>query len=48
MVYRDGSEYEGYWFNDMANGEGRIIHSDGDAYIGEFLNDRANGSGVYI
>lgn len=28
----DGSKYEGYWKNDMANGKGRLIHSDGGVY----------------
>jgi len=42
-VWKDGSKYEGYWKNDMANGKGRLIHSDGDVYEGEWLNDKAHG-----
>ena len=29
QIWRDGSKYEGYWGNDMANGAGRLIHADG-------------------
>ena len=44
----DGSKYEGYWENDMANGRGRLIHADGDVYEGQWVNDKAHGNGVYI
>ena len=44
----DGSIYEGYWKNDMANGKGRLIHDDGDVYEGDWINDKKNGNGVYI
>ena len=45
--WTDGSKYEGYWKNDMANGRGRLIHADGDVYEGEWLNDKAHGKGTY-
>ncbi len=48
QVWKDGSKYEGYWRNDMANGRGRLIHSDGDVYEGEWLNDKAHGRGTYV
>lgn len=32
QLWEDFSLYEGYWKNDMANGQGRLIHSDGDVY----------------
>lgn len=43
----DGSIYEGYWADNMANGEGRLIHADGDIYEGLWVNDKAQGFGVY-
>lgn len=48
QLWPDGSKYEGYWLNDMANGRGRLIHSDGDVYEGEWVNDKAQGKGTYI
>ncbi len=36
------------WQNNMANGEGRLIHSGGDVYEGEWVNDKASGKGVYL
>lgn len=47
QIWTDGSKYQGFWKNDMANGKGRLIHSDGDVYIGDWLNDKAHGFGVY-
>ncbi len=48
QCWQDGSKYEGYWKNDMANGKGRLIHADGDVYEGDWVNDKADGSGTYI
>jgi len=48
QIWHDGSKYEGYWSNDMANGRGRLIHADGDIYEGEWFNDKAHGRGTYI
>ena len=47
QCWSDGSKYEGYWKNDMANGKGRLIHADGDVYEGEWANDKAHGYGTY-
>lgn len=47
QVWPDGSKYEGYWKNDMANGKGRLIHADGDVYEGDWENDKAHGYGIY-
>ena len=46
-MWPDGSQYDGYWFADKANGSGRLIHSDGDVYQGDWVNDKAEGYGVY-
>ena len=48
QIWQDGSKYEGYWANDMANDKGRLIHADGDIYEGEWFNDKAHGRGTYI
>ena len=45
QVWNDGSKYEGYWKNDKANGQGRLIH--GDVYVGEWVDDKAHGFGIY-
>lgn len=34
QVWPDGSRYEGYWANDKANGQGKLVHADGDVYEG--------------
>ena len=47
QLWPDGSKYEGYWKNDMANGKGRLIHADGDVYEGDWENDKAHGFGQY-
>jgi hypothetical protein len=48
MVWKDGSRYDGYWMNDMANGYGRMIMAKGDVYSGNWVNNRANGQGKFI
>ena len=47
LIWSDGSVYEGYWKNDMADGKGRLIHAAGDIYDGYFKEDKANGYGEY-
>ena len=47
QLWADGSKYEGYWSNDMANGKGRLIHVDGDVYEGDWKDDKADGKGLY-
>ena len=44
-IWSDGSIYEGYSKNGMANGKGRLIHADGDVYEGDWKDDRAHGQG---
>ena len=46
-MWNDGSKYEGFWKNDMANEKGRLLHADGDVYEGEWLDDKAHGKGHY-
>ena len=48
QLWADGSKYEGYWKDDMANGRGRLIHVDGDVYEGDWKDDKAHGKGKYI
>jgi len=47
-MWADGSVYEGYFYNDIAHGRGRLIHADGDVYEGYWVNDHAEGFGVYL
>ena len=42
-VWPDGARYEGYFYQDVKEGYGRIIHGDGDCYTGYWSNDRSNG-----
>ena len=39
QIWTDGSLYEGYWFENQANGLGRLIHADGDCYTGMWKDD---------
>ena len=41
----NGSEYEGYFVNDMKEGYGSIKYVNGDTYVGEWANDTINGRG---
>ena len=48
MTWTDGSLYEGYWQNNMRNGEGRYIQAKGNVYEGSWLNDKHHGYGTLI
>ena len=37
QIWPDGSQYEGYWKDNMAHGQGRLIHGDGDVYEGNWV-----------
>ena len=41
------AKHYGYWKNDKANGNGRLIHADGDNYEGQWKDDKAHGFGEY-
>ena len=47
QIWPDGSRYDGFWKDGMANGFGRLVHAEGDVYEGEWTDDKANGYGVY-
>lgn len=32
QIWKDGSKYEGHWFQDCAKGPGRLIHDTGAFY----------------
>ena len=34
QIWPDGSRYDGFWKNDIAQGHGRLIHVKGDVYEG--------------
>ena len=48
QTWADGSEYIGYWENDMANGKGKFKYSNGDSYDGDWVDNKATGVGTYI
>ena len=48
MVTKEGSIYEGYWYNEKWNGKGRWIYNNGDFYEGDFEDDLYHGSGMYL
>jgi len=45
--WKDGSKYTGYWFDDKANGPGRLVHANGDVYQGNWKNDKVQGYGLF-
>lgn len=47
QIWPDGSRYDGYWKNDVAQGHGRLIHVKGDVYEGQWKDDKADGFGIY-
>lgn len=48
QTWPDGSIYEGWWYDNRANGQGRLIHGNGDMYIGMWKDDKAHGQGIYM
>jgi hypothetical protein len=46
-VWPDGTFYEGYWKDDMANGKGVFHQQDGGHYEGDFMNDKFHGYGKF-
>lgn len=38
-------KYEGIWFNNRKEGEGKFTYADGRVYAGEFLNNQPHGAG---
>lgn len=44
--YMDGGTYDGYWINDIPDGQGTAVYSDGSSYIGTFKNSLFHGYGI--
>lgn len=44
--YIDGGSYDGYWVNDIPDGQGTAVYSDGSVYVGTFKNSLFHGYGV--
>ena len=40
QIWPDGSRYDGFWKDGMANGFGRLVHAEGDVYEGEWTDDK--------
>lgn len=46
MVYADKTSYEGFWENDLRNGEGLLLSAEGEEiYRGNFQSDNFHGKG---
>jgi len=39
--------YEGYWEDNLRNGNGEYLYSDGSIYRGQWKNDSKNGKGIF-
>lgn len=39
MIYAKGEVYEGEWFNNRANGQGKYQYTNGCIYQGHWLDD---------
>lgn len=52
--WKNGSSYEGEWFNEKKHGKGRrlttgrYVYDNGDIYEGDFSNDVQNGFGTLM
>jgi hypothetical protein len=42
----DGGQFEGFYINDQAHGQGRFTYPFGDTYDGAFQNNKASGRGT--
>jgi hypothetical protein len=47
QIWSDGSRYDGFWRDGMANGYGKLVHAESDFEKGEWTEDKAYGYGVY-
>jgi hypothetical protein len=45
MRWKDGSQYSGFWKNDLMNGKGTMTYTNGSVYEGEWIEGRKNGFG---
>ena len=44
--YSNKNRYEGWWENDLENGNGSLFYHDGSLYIGQWENGKKNGIGT--
>ena len=47
MKYNNGNIYNGYWNNDLKEGEGIMKYNNGNIYNGYFKNDLKEGEGLF-
>ena len=46
-IYPNGDTYDGYWVNDIRQGEGTLTYdNDSKTYVGNFVSDLFNGWGA--
>ena len=48
QVWKNGSQYDGYYLANKAHGKGKFVFANGDVYNGEWMNNKAHGQGTYI
>jgi hypothetical protein len=46
MYFKNEDRYDGFWLNDLPNGEGRMIYQNGDIYEGQWSFGKKSGYGV--
>ena len=47
QIFQNGSRYDGFWINNLANGRGRLVYDNGDYYIGNWKIGENDGFGIY-
>ena len=48
MKWKTGAYYEGDWFENMMQGEGKLTTANNEVFEGKFHMDKASGLGKYI
>ena len=47
FTWSSGASYQGYFENDIKEGQGKMTFANGDVYEGQFKNDLRHGNGHY-
>jgi len=46
FIFANGACYEGYWYDDKAQLNGRKVYADGSAYEGDWVDNQRKGEGI--